>query len=481
LFFGDVDIAGRPGMALRASGGRIVAVGPSAELAPEAGDEVVTGHGGALIPGLHDHHVHLLAAAAAAGSVPAGPPQVSSERHLVDALRAAPEGGDAGRWIRAVGYHESVAGPLDRIRLDGWVPQRPLRVQHRSGALWMLNSAALGLLGAAHADHPGIERDPATGEPTGRLWRADAWLAQAAGARGDADLALRAALGALSREAAAWGITGFTDADPRRTPADLAMWLDRCGGDNPTVLQRLHLMGPLGLAPTEGLDLSGSITVGPVKVLLDDTDLPTPGDLAATVTAAHGEGRPVAVHCVTRLQLLVTLAAFADAGTRPGDRIEHGSLIPSELIPELRRLGLTVVTQPNFVAERGDHYLTDVEVADRADLYRCRSLLDAGVAVAFGTDRPYGGADPWAAIDAAITRRTAAGSVLLPSESVDPGRALSAFLGHPDLRAIARHLAPGQPADLCLLDRPIPAAAPAGPARQVVLATVVEGRLAYQV
>ena len=46
-------------------------------------------------------------------------------------------------WLRGVAYHESVAGPLDRDRLDAWVADRPLRVQHRSGALWMLNSAGI--------------------------------------------------------------------------------------------------------------------------------------------------------------------------------------------------------------------------------------------------------------------------------------------------------------------------------------------------
>jgi hypothetical protein len=38
---------------------------------------VVDGQGGALLPGLHDHHVHLLALAAALDSVAVGPADVS--------------------------------------------------------------------------------------------------------------------------------------------------------------------------------------------------------------------------------------------------------------------------------------------------------------------------------------------------------------------------------------------------------------------
>jgi len=55
-------------------------------------------------------------------------------------------------WIRAVGYHDSVAGELDRDALDALNavdPATPLRIQHRSGVLWILNSAGLARVGLA--------------------------------------------------------------------------------------------------------------------------------------------------------------------------------------------------------------------------------------------------------------------------------------------------------------------------------------------
>ena len=60
-----------------------------------------------------------------------------------------PVGADG--WVRAVGYHEAVAGPLDRAALDEVSPPVPVRVQHRSGVLWTLNSAGL-----ARMDFPSI-------------------------------------------------------------------------------------------------------------------------------------------------------------------------------------------------------------------------------------------------------------------------------------------------------------------------------------
>ena len=131
--------------------------------------------GGALLPGLHDHHIHLMALAVAKASVRCGPPQIRSLGSLASALR---ERRDSRGWIRGVGYHESVAGQLDRARLDELVPDRPVRIQHRSGALWVVNSAAVDQLGLDRGvDQPGVERD-AEGHATGRLFRLDSWLRQ---------------------------------------------------------------------------------------------------------------------------------------------------------------------------------------------------------------------------------------------------------------------------------------------------------------
>src|SRR4051812_15109784 len=140
-------------------------------LRPQADEDVVDARGGALLPGLHDHHIHLLATAAARGSVDCGPPVVTDVTTLAAALRSAPGDG----WVRGVGYHESVAGPLDRHVLDRFVSDRPTRVQHRGGALWMLNTTAMQISGLDQSRDPDVERD-ADGAPTGRLWRFDTRL-----------------------------------------------------------------------------------------------------------------------------------------------------------------------------------------------------------------------------------------------------------------------------------------------------------------
>jgi predicted amidohydrolase YtcJ len=425
---------------VRVAGGRIAEVG--AELFPAPRERVLAACGGALLPGLYDSHLHLTALAAATTSVRCGPPDVPDAAALVAALgRAAP---DAHGWIRGVGYAEPVAGDLDAAALDRLHDARPVRVQHRSGALWIVNSAGAGRLGLADADHPGIERD-AGGTPTGRLWRADGWLRARLPASSPPDLA---AVGARLCEL---GITAVADATPGLDDAALALLADATGrGDLP---QRVELLG----APLEERDLGPRLTAGPWKIVLADSGLPDLDSLVECIRTAHAAGRSVAVHCVSREALVLLVAAVRISGVRPGDRIEHGSLIPVELVPELSRSGLRVVTQPGFLADRGDDYLADVPAGEHGDLYRCRSLLDAGVPVALSSDAPYGPLDPWAVMTAGVYRRTRSGAVAGGAERISFDSALAAYLGSPgDPGGKPRTVGPGMAADLVLLDRPLP-------------------------
>jgi predicted amidohydrolase YtcJ len=158
---------------------------------------------------------------------------------------------------------------------------------------------------------------------------------------------------------------------------------------------------------------------------------------------------------VTRVQFVLTLAAFEDAGTLHGDRVEHGSLIPAELIPNLAHLGVTVVTNPGLVFDRGDEYVTDVEPSDRPDLYRCRSLIAANVGVAAGSDAPFGPDDPWAVARAAVTRSTRSGRSIGADERIDARSALSLFLGWAEDPTTQRVVSVGAPGDLCVLATPL--------------------------
>jgi predicted amidohydrolase YtcJ len=459
LLLRDAEVDGRPGTDVRLVGGRVTEVGHSLRRAP--GEEIVDVAGGAVLPGLCDAHLHLMALAAAQTSVRCGPPDVTGPGELAAALAAAAP--DADGWVRGIGYAESVAGLLDASTLDRLHESRPVRLQHRSGALWTVNSRGAELLGLGGAAHPGVERT-AHGAPTGRLWRADDWL------RGRLPVPGPPALAGVGLSLARLGITSVTDATPDLDDGALALFGEATASG--ALPQRVHLLG----APLAAGELGGRLSTGPYKLVLADSALPDLDTLAARITAAHAAGRAVAVHCVTREALVLLVAALRMTGVRPGDRLEHAALVPPELLPELGGSGLRVVTQPGFLADRGDDYLADVPTGDLPDLYRCASLLDAGVPVALSSDAPYGPVDPWAVVAAAAGRRTRSGAVAGADERIPADRALEAYLAEPDdPGGRPRRIGPGL-TEVVVLDRPLVDQLSAPEAAAVRL-VVVDGRV----
>jgi predicted amidohydrolase YtcJ len=397
--------------------GRIAAMGTAVE---GSGPEF-DANGRTAGAGLHDHHLHLLATAARLDSVNLA--ACRSEDDAITRLRA--KAGKPGRWVRAIGYDERIAGLPDRLRLDAWLPGHPLRVQDRTGGYWLLNSEGITRLGGPPFP-PCVERD-AEGQPNGRIRRGDVWLRERIGGAPPS-------LAALGASLARRGVTGVTDAGASNGPAEAVLLAS-------AMPQQLVLMG------TEELPAGDGYALGPVKLLLDENDLPPVETVAARIAAARALGRNVAAHCVTLGELLFYLEALSQAGgARAGDRIEHGGVIAESLIGDIAAAGLTVVTQANFIHDRGDRYRARMDRNELGDLYRLGSLLRGGVRVRGGSDAPYGEPDPWIAIRAATDRRTREGAMIGGTEAVGRAEALALYQAGP--------LAVGGAADLILYDWP---------------------------
>jgi predicted amidohydrolase YtcJ len=442
---------------VRIAGDRIAEIGG---LSPVPGQPVLEGRGGLLLPGLHDHHIHLAALAAQRASILCGPPAIED----ADALRVRLAQPGTG-WLRGIGYHESVAGMLDAVALDAMVPDRPVRIQHRSGRMWFFNSAALDILLTESAPPPGLER--VDGRYTGRLFDADPWLRKALGSSPPQ-------LDNVSMLLARHGVTGITEMSPANDPATAA-WFRQEQAER-RLHQRCLLSGSLSLTDAR---FDAMLRPGCAKLHLHEHELPPIEEAIAFIAAAHERQWPVAVHCTTEVELAYTLAAFDEAGARTGDRIEHASIASDPLVTEMARLGLHVVAQPHFITERGDRYLEDVEPEHIPLLYRLKSLSRAGLVLAGGSDAPFGAPDPWAAMRAAVSRRSAKGRTMGADEALSPEEALALFLADPADLPRQRGISVGADADLCLLDRPWK------DARQRLLAedvraTLVAGEIIFQ-
>lgn len=389
---------------VRLKDGRVAEIAPSLGAGGE--DELIDGAQGALIPGLHDHHLHLLAMAAIKHSL--------NLRKVKD-LRAAFKGFPSSGWVRAIGYSQSEHPPLDRDKLDA-IETRPTRVQHSGGSLWILNSAAISALSLDSIRCDGLERD-GNGRLTGRLWRLDTFLAGRLAAIGESGLPDLAAVGS---ELMSYGITGVTDATPELS--------DDSVSHLSTLPQGLHLLRDS-------------------KIIISDHDLPDLDELCQRIAALHARQQIAAVHCVTREAIALLLAAFNEVGAIPGDRVEHGALIDDDAAKQLSAMGVSVVTQPGFITDRGDRYLRELPTTDHADLYRFGGLLRCDVNTVAASDAPFGPLDPWLIIAAAQSR---------PLESVPAATTLDGMLRplH-DLHAPARRVAIGTPAQLVLLHSPL--------------------------
>lgn len=462
------DIPGRPGTVdVRLSAGVVADIGPA--LKPATGDTVVDARGGALLPGLHDHHIHLVSLAASLASLHCGPADMADGAAFAAALRAA-NGGEG--WLRAVGYHPCVAGDIDRFWLDRHIPDRPVRIQHRGGRLWLVNTAGLrtlGLLDATAREQlpPGIEQ--CDGQWTGRMYECDEWLRR----RIPGQLP---ALDAVSRELARCGVSGVTDTTPRNSQTQWRHFARELASGR--LLQDIRVMGGHDL-PTDAAPAAPGLSAGEFKVHLLESQLPDTAALCLDIRRAHAQGRAVAIHCVTSAELAFALGCLDTAGVLPGDRIEHASVTPGALLSTIQSLGLRVVAQPHFLAERGDQYLRDVTAQEQPWLYRLQAFLASGIPLAGGSDAPFGSADPWRAMAAAVSRRTAGGVLMDPEEALTPEQALALYTSAPHAPGVEqRRVAVGAAASLCLLSEPW-CEARENLASELVAHTWNRGRLIY--
>ncbi|MCY3859870.1 MAG: amidohydrolase family protein [Gammaproteobacteria bacterium] len=401
-------------------------------LEPDSEELVLDAQRGALIPSLRDDHLHLLAMAARKRSVTCGPPEIAKAYQLKNVLLAA----DGTGWIRGVGYHESVAGDLTATQIDQWIDDRPVRIQHRSGRVWYFNS-----LGASEMGLPPDRQ--------GQLYRRDEMVFKQLSPVDD----LSIELGEVARELASFGVTHVTDATPSNDDSTFKFLRESCP------FLRIHAMG--------GSELSA----GHLKIILDDYQLPEFQDLCDQIAEAHRMRRAVAIHCVSKVEVVFAVAALTEVGSVEGDRLEHATELTSDVMDNVETLRLKLVPNPNFLYDRGDQYIIANESSVLESLYPIRSILGRGIRCTIGTDAPFGDADPWSAMKAATDRRTRNGSTIGLQEAILPEEALRLFTRGQKIEV-------GADANLACLDRPWSEARDRLNANHVV-ATVLEGQLTY--
>ena len=483
--------------------GRISGVGrgaPPSGLMGRQGVRAIDCEDGTLIPGFHDAHCHILATASALLAVDCSPAAVASIKEIGERLRQRASVAPPAAWIRGAGYNEFYLAERrhpDRRDLDAAVPDRPVRLAHRSGHAHVLNSQALALAGIG-PDTPDpvggvIDRDPATGEPTGLLLEMDGYLDGVVPPLSRAELCEGISL--FNAQCLSLGITALQDASPGNSPERWRLFQEV--REQGLLTPSLTLMAGASHLPDflrEGFSFgyeSGGVRLGAAKIMLTMTTgslRPSPEELARMVDDADRAGFQVAIHAVEAEAVEAAVEAICvQTGGRASarrHRIEHCSECPPWLSARLAGCGITVVTQPGFVYHSGDRYLAEVDAERLLWLYTTGSLRAMGVRVAAGSDAPVAPLDPMAGIYAAVTRRSSSGAALVPGEAVDVESAMRMYTLDSAYACMQERergsIAAGKRADLALLDRDPTSIAPEEIKDTSVLMTIAGGRVAWE-
>jgi predicted amidohydrolase YtcJ len=468
----------------------IVATGTVARLREMFPDAPVHDFGHrVVVPGFNDAHQHPTMMAGQLLDVDLSPDLVGSRDQLLALLRERAGATPVGEWVQGSRYdHTKSTGGvvLTRAELDLVCPDHPLYIR-QIGMHWgVLNSAGLGAVNLTDASEP-----PAGGElgrdAAGRLdgvvyERAMHDVVEVAIPPPDPEREL-AALGRYQRMMHAAGITSAGDA--LVLPRGLRLLQEAHARGELTL--RVNML--LGYPVLDTLEMLGLRTglgdtwlrVGGVKGFVDGAiaggtclleepyegscshgiqAMPTE-ELNEFVRRVHDAGSTVCVHAngdrAIRL-LLDAMEAAQRANPRPGarHRIEHCSVVDTEILQRIRALGLVAVPFGSYVAFHGEKLPGYYGMDRLGRMFAHRDLLDAGIAVAGSSDYPCGPYEVLLAMRSCVTRRAGDGTELGANQRITAAEALALYTtgsayaaGEEDHKG---RLAPGMLADFTVLD-----------------------------
>jgi len=487
-----LDQKGTVGTGVLIEGGRIKRIVFDHEFVG-SGHRHIDLEGATLLPGFIDAHSHPLALGAALSAIDCSPENVSSISELGKRLNCAAQSSDG--WVRARGYDELLLAEKRHPTasdLEKAAPGRMIHLRHASGHGVVLSTLAMQAVGInKYTDPPPggtIERDPATGEPTGVLFEMDAWLRERLPRPSENDLNNYAK--AASNDLLAKGITSVTDAghDNSVQKAELYCKLSNAGLFRPRTTVMLS-----STSEQRHFECGSKVRIGATKLLITFSggDMhPSFDALADSISEQNRTKTQVAIHAVESDAVVVACAAFSAVGTRSENlelrhRIEHASECTPEVAMLIADAGLSVVTQLGFVQARGERYLRAWRdaAADPEDLYAVKNLIDAGVHVGGSSDAPFGPTAPLTAIQASVTRHDSNGSLVGAGQAISTMQALNlygpmgAWMDHQE-NAIGT-IDPGKQADFVVLENDPKKIIAEQIGSIPVIATIIDGVPAY--
>ena len=419
--------------------GRIAFVGTEKDgfAFPRRGHQirVVDCRGGTVLPGFHDAHIHLDGMASLEMSLDCSSSNAGAIRAIQTLIADRAKNTPPGQWIRGRGYHEMNlvdARHPTRYDLDFCAPDNPVKLTHQSGHASVVNSLALTLLGIDEEtlDLPGgvIERNSGSNIPNGVLLEMEDWLSQQVPAISYEDWVK--SIRSSKDKLLARGVTSFQDATVTNDLTDWRTFRAIVDSIGPPLRGTFMLGNAVGKdAGAIYNDYSGqhSPRLGHMKVMVTATGgsiYPELPDIVDLFEQSNLLGIPLAVHVVELEAVAAVLEALRRAGIESPrrffapHRFEHCPESPDWVIDGLKSLGIAVVVNPGFIYYSGDRYLRTIPEDGLENLYPLRSMENAQLTLAAGSDSPVVPVDPIKSIYGAVFRRTLGGSLLNSTQSV---------------------------------------------------------------
>ena len=426
--------------------GRFVAVGNSADIRAliRKGTQIVDAKRMTIVPGCIDCHNHAGGTTLLYEVLVGNPFDVEfvTIASIVDKLRAKASQTPPGTWVEGYFFDDTKLKdrrPLNRQDLDRVSVEHPVVVRHRGGHTSFYNSKALELARVTKdtPNPPGgtFDRDEA-GELTGRVTDRARSVFNDVGTRPSFTAEQRAqrerdGLAHISKQFARAGLTSV-----HHEGGDLAALQDvRARGDllhrvsyesSGRVLDSLIASGiatgfgdewiKIGATSEHTVDGSFSERTMALSTPYPGVQPPyrgnvteTQDDLNAWVERVHRAGIQVNCHANGDVAIDMYLTAFERAqklfpraDARP--KITHCTLINDDLVRRMKALGAVPAMFTTYA-----YYNTDKFVFYGEELMkRCmafRTLLDAGIAAAAGSDFSPGPFSPLMGIQGMVTRR----------------------------------------------------------------------------
>lgn len=480
--------------AIAVRGNRIVFLGPEKALGNLRGSNtrMLDCHGGIVLPGFNDAHCHPIAFAVTQRYADCAAPHVRRIDDIQSILRNKAAESDGDRWIRGSNLNIDVLAEKrlpTRWELDAAVPHLPVVLIDRAGQFCILNTPALRRCGIGEDT-----QDAATAKSSsGVIYGSNDQVARAIPPLSHAEIEL--GLRAADREFLSHGITSIQDtswSNGYRHWQAMQQFKERQLLTSRITMHAgidaLDELIPHGLKTGAGDE---SLRLGAIKLALDEStgsDNPPQADLDLLALNAHLAGFQLAFHVPNINLLRKSLHALRFVANSTGQRclrprFEHCPVCPPSLLPELAHSGAIVVSQPNLLHQTGPAYLSEVAEEQLQWIFPYRSYVNSGINLAFSSDSPLTPCDPLHAIKTAVTRKVRGDATLSKHEKVGLAQALDMYTRAgaycSNEETLKGSLAPGQLADLIVLDVNKGESLEESLFNASVLMTLIDGRVVW--